>query len=1163
MKDKSKTIQTKNAIPKLNLKTVPHQIATSTSARQTTTKKQNVNLTNTSLTARDKGDDDQIHYLTNDFKSINSETSRNKVRVNETVKDSFEDCNKEISLPPEDEYEYCELSHQQLTTYREKNLQLLPEYDSLSHKSDSLENTLDTSHKKLGDQYILILLRGLQPDKDIQHVNFRDGRITDDGFVEIFQHLSTTFFCKNIKSLDISENSIRRKGSEELCTFITNHKDLQVFKMENMLISDTIIRKIVSVVENSNITGLYLSQNKIGDSGASAIAALLSSPNTTLTDLDLSWNDICHAGGRALAIAVGHNSKLKTLDLSWNALGSSLDKERTVATHLSEMFKKNATLTHLSLSQNQFSVEDCQDLAKGLSLNGCLLGLHIDGNGGKVDAYGHLCPDSEPWPLESAHSFTRIVGSAQITQRERWTRRSNCWICGRFREVRFSYALSDEDILNLMRRAVRQEQDCERERNDVVVAAAALADSSVIGGPGAPAAFMRSHVSMIDTAKSLNLLPALSNYQKQQDKKLSLANRSPALLEDDKKAPIVRQRDQLLPLMVGPPVPMPPREARPLTFRPSFCPPSVLAAAASEPAVRRTMDDAARLLLHKILSTASVQISTSFDRWAPQTMDRMADSEDTLGQQILELYSLGGEMVARPRFELYRLVPPGKQSFYFVINGVIAAYDEQADSEDWAPPPSAAAPMQASDIHTPTRINYLTVLPSDDLKAYGLSLPDGPPRHNGHNVLSILPRMAPLQLQAVDSLANAAEKSDIWLSRDSLFHVHIASSLNQRLLLLCFEQDMAYSKWANCKIDRKTLKDVIWNYFELINDVFVHQACIFNFEHSPSFMTFASLNELVLTCKILDTHVVSVLPSQTGGGAGGSQGSPSTQQDALPTNEEGVPYDPYFNGVEGTHPTPSHPFTRGEINVIFLSNCQSGPSHDLNSKRDLCRFQFIDTLVSIAVAKYRVSPAAATEQLMHQNLFAYAERDRSNEFRSFYLITEETDTLLREHYGTLMKLYSLYSKSKISPAPDSTHEEPLLSLNSFRSIFTAASERTSSSIPDRYIKLSFYRTKAATAPCVDFFSGLEDYQKLSFLEFLEATVKLAHMMAMNEEVNRDQKIKQLIPVNNKNEGIESYGTVVPLAAVVKQLKDILGNFNLYIERYLLENSKIKHKKIKQ
>jgi len=84
-------------------------------------------------------------------------------------------------------------------------------------------------------------------------------------------------------------------------------------------------------------------------------------------------------------------------------------------------------------------------MGEGLKNNHTLLGLHMDGNAGSLDAYGHLSGDACPWPLETAHCMTRITGS-KIVGKENWTLRNNCWICCMWRETVVTYNTTKKDV---------------------------------------------------------------------------------------------------------------------------------------------------------------------------------------------------------------------------------------------------------------------------------------------------------------------------------------------------------------------------------------------------------------------------------------------------------------------------------------------------------------------------------------------------------------------------------------------------------------------------------------------------------------------------------------------------------------------------------------------
>ena len=62
--------------------------------------------------------------------------------------------------------------------------------------------------------------------------------------------------------------------------------------------------------QNNTLTKLYLSNNKIGDVGAKAIAIALET-NISLTTIYLSNNKIGHVGAKAIADALKINKELK------------------------------------------------------------------------------------------------------------------------------------------------------------------------------------------------------------------------------------------------------------------------------------------------------------------------------------------------------------------------------------------------------------------------------------------------------------------------------------------------------------------------------------------------------------------------------------------------------------------------------------------------------------------------------------------------------------------------------------------------------------------------------------------------------------------------------------------------------------------------------------
>ena len=333
------------------------------------------------------------------------------------------------------------------------NVKKLPEYEKVSAlAAPGQGSNIDISHKKFGDQRVFILTSALRGNGNIRSLNVRDNRLTDRGFSLIFTELRENGIS-NLEMLDLSDNSIKRQGCESLVRFVASCQGVRRLCLHNMGIDNSATKKIAHGLRGSNIVSLQLRNNNIEDTGAVAIANYLNSNHDChLTELDLSWNQIKCSGGCAIAFALQSNKSLESLDISWNALASTglRTSDRSFAKQISDMFAVNVKLLHLDISNNHLTTADCVAMSEGLKKNHTLLGLHMVGNEGRIDSYGELVPDATPWPLEAGHTATRIIGGS-VVGREDWSLRSNCWICGGWRERKFSYALTEEDLCRILK----------------------------------------------------------------------------------------------------------------------------------------------------------------------------------------------------------------------------------------------------------------------------------------------------------------------------------------------------------------------------------------------------------------------------------------------------------------------------------------------------------------------------------------------------------------------------------------------------------------------------------------------------------------------------------------------------------------------------------------
>jgi len=126
---------------------------------------------------------------------------------------------------------------------------------------------------------------------------------------------------------------------------LTNNSTLTSLDLSFNQISDLGVRSLTQVLlpnQNSSLKILYLSKNGISDDGAKYLSEMLQT-NQTLTELWLSNNEIGNRGVKQLAnVLAKYNKTLKLLSLSTNIFITDLSID-----YLIEMIEQNQTLKNI------------------------------------------------------------------------------------------------------------------------------------------------------------------------------------------------------------------------------------------------------------------------------------------------------------------------------------------------------------------------------------------------------------------------------------------------------------------------------------------------------------------------------------------------------------------------------------------------------------------------------------------------------------------------------------------------------------------------------------------------------------------------------------------------------------------------------------------------
>jgi len=176
-----------------------------------------------------------------------------------------------------------------------------------------------------------------------------------------------------VTSLNASENAIGDHGAERVALALAGNRALVALHLSDNGIRDAGAELIAEALEgNCTLTALHLSRNSIGPHGAAKLAAVLASG--ALAELDLSDNRLGDAGAVALAGALEPTARLETLDLRVNSVGDE------GAESLALVLARNAALTALHLRDNCIGDAGAERIAEALQDNTHLTTLDLSYN---------------------------------------------------------------------------------------------------------------------------------------------------------------------------------------------------------------------------------------------------------------------------------------------------------------------------------------------------------------------------------------------------------------------------------------------------------------------------------------------------------------------------------------------------------------------------------------------------------------------------------------------------------------------------------------------------------------------------------------------------------------------------------------------------------------
>jgi Ran GTPase-activating protein (RanGAP) involved in mRNA processing and transport len=218
-------------------------------------------------------------------------------------------------------------------------------------------------------------------NKILASINYYQINVTQLSFInnkldKIFNKniLSCVKLIKTLVMLDLSNNGLNEENIKELFEFLKENKTIKILYLNNNNLTSSSGYYLADCFKkNISIEILHLSHNKITDSGFDSFLNILGNDNSTLKELDISYNELSLEDFKVLSNYLNLNPPLKSLDISGNNL------ENKSANLIGVTFKKLTNLEEIKLNNCSITDESAPQVLMYLN-ESIIKNLEIDSN---------------------------------------------------------------------------------------------------------------------------------------------------------------------------------------------------------------------------------------------------------------------------------------------------------------------------------------------------------------------------------------------------------------------------------------------------------------------------------------------------------------------------------------------------------------------------------------------------------------------------------------------------------------------------------------------------------------------------------------------------------------------------------------------------------------
>jgi len=223
---------------------------------------------------------------------------------------------------------------------------------------------------QLRSEEIDALTTTLQTHNELEQLSLANASLGDSEISALAKTLSKVSF----KILKLSSNNITSKGAVALAKAIADVKGVAEVHLDGNKIDDSGAEALAALLGSAKLVVFNLSNNEIGDKGAAAFAKAVAAGSSNLKDLNLGDNNIGDNGASAIADALKSKSSVIHVHLQSNNIGDN------GASALAAALETNESVTELDISDNNVGVKGAAGLRNALKKSKSLHQINLSGN---------------------------------------------------------------------------------------------------------------------------------------------------------------------------------------------------------------------------------------------------------------------------------------------------------------------------------------------------------------------------------------------------------------------------------------------------------------------------------------------------------------------------------------------------------------------------------------------------------------------------------------------------------------------------------------------------------------------------------------------------------------------------------------------------------------